>query len=373
VPPDNRPYYLPGNNVTRAQMSKFVDLGRRNIADAIGTQLVISSTHNRALDVSTTSSGEAISTECLTPGNNCYGVYSNVPQGDLAGYFCCGHGFFAQSSDVGYSGVDAIAIGASAYAVHAYSNYVAAYAKSTSNTTYSMYVDTADGPTQPTAGLNVRGGVRVEGNLTVLGSKSGYVVDVMQNVGTDALEPGDVVVIVGNSSPVLGQIPVVLVKKATSAYDTGVAGVVDQAMYVPDAATKVAYDKQQADMQSAVERRSEAMIRASAEGNKPDLSGIKVPDMTITDEQGTVHAIPDATRIPPNGYVNVVTLGSYKAVKVDASFGAIHAGDLLTTSPHDGYAMKVTDKAQAFGATIGKALGDLDGGTGTIPVLVTLK
>ena len=33
------------------------------------------------------------------------------------------------------------------------------------------------------------------------------------------------------------------------------------------------------------------------------------------------------------GYANVVTLGSYKTVKVDASFGAIHAGDMLTTSP----------------------------------------
>jgi len=58
---------------------------------------------------------------------------------------------------------------------------------------------------------------------------------------------------------------------------------------------------------------------------------------------------------------------------VDASFGPIHAGDMLVSSSNAGYAMKATDKSQAFGAVIGKALGDLDSGTGTIPVLVTLK
>jgi hypothetical protein len=35
--------------------------------------------------------------------------------------------------------------------------------------------------------------------------------------------------------------------------------------------------------------------------------------------------------------------------------------------------MKATDKLQAFGAVIGKAMGDLTTGMGTIPVLDTLK
>jgi hypothetical protein len=60
-------------------------------------------------------------------------------------------------------------------------------------------------------------------------------------------------------------------------------------------------------------------------------------------------------------------------VKVDATFGAIRAGDLLTTSTTAGYAMKVSDKAAAIGAIIGKALGNLEIGTGTIPVLVMAK
>ena len=69
----------------------------------------------------------------------------------------------------------------------------------------------------------------------------------------------------------------------------------------------------------------------------------------------------------------MMTQGVYKALKVDASFGPIHAGDLLVASPHAGYAMKASDKGQAQGATLGKALGDLESGTGTIPVMVTLK
>jgi hypothetical protein len=95
--------------------------------------------------------------------------------------------------------------------------------------------------------------------------------------------------------------------------------------------------------------------------------------MKITDERGTLHALPDAISVGTGGYISVVTLGSYKTLKVDASFGAIHAGDLLTTSPHAGYAMKATDKVAAIGAIIGKALSDLDSGTGSIPVLVMLK
>ena len=85
------------------------------------------------------------------------------------------------------------------------------------------------------------------------------------------------------------------------------------------------------------------MSAATANGTKPDLSSVQVPDASITDQQGIPHATNDPS-VPTNGYVNVVTLGAYKMVKVDASFGAILLGDLLTTSSHAGYAMKATDK-----------------------------
>jgi hypothetical protein len=236
-----------------------------------------------------------------------------------------------------------------------------------------MYVDTQNGPTQSTAGLEVNGSTRMEGNLYVAGSKAGYVVDIMQNSDTASLEAGDVVTIVGNSSPVLGEIPVVNVKKAGTAYDTGIVGVVDQVMYVPDTATKAAYEKQEAAIKAAMQQRTDGMANASAAGTKFDPSTITMPAATITDEQGVMHADTAATQVGTGGYVSVVTLGSYKAVKVDASFGAIHAGDLLVASSHAGYAMKATDKTQTSGAVIGKALGNLETGTGLVPVMVTLK
>jgi hypothetical protein len=59
--------------------------------------------------------------------------------------------------------------------------------------------------------------------------------------------------------------------------------------------------------------------------------------------------------------------------KVDAGFSAIEVGDLLTTSPVAGHAMKATDPSQAFGSVIGKALRGLATGQGLIPVLVSLQ
>ena len=93
----------------------------------------------------------------------------------------------------------------------------------------------------------------------------------------------------------------------------------------------------------------------------------------INDATGTLHVDDNSVSAGPGHYCSVVTLGAYKAVKVDASFGAIRAGDLLTTSSHAGYAMRVNDKAAASGAIIGKALSSLASGTGSVTVMVTLK
>jgi hypothetical protein len=59
--------------------------------------------------------------------------------------------------------------------------------------------------------------------------------------------------------------------------------------------------------------------------------------------------------------------------KVDARFGAIEAGDLLTTSPTPGHAMKASDPVKAFGAVIGKALRPWSSGQGAIPILIALQ
>jgi hypothetical protein len=59
--------------------------------------------------------------------------------------------------------------------------------------------------------------------------------------------------------------------------------------------------------------------------------------------------------------------------KADARYGAIEAGDLLTTSDTPGHAMKAADSVQAFGAVVGKALRGLPAGQGLIPILVSLQ
>jgi hypothetical protein len=59
--------------------------------------------------------------------------------------------------------------------------------------------------------------------------------------------------------------------------------------------------------------------------------------------------------------------------KVDASYGEIEVGDLLTTSPTHGQAMKVIDPLKSFGSVIGKALRPFKEGQGLIPILIALQ
>ena len=59
--------------------------------------------------------------------------------------------------------------------------------------------------------------------------------------------------------------------------------------------------------------------------------------------------------------------------KVDADCAPVEVGDMLTTSPTPGHAMRASDPARAFGAVIGKALGNLKSGRALVPVLVALR
>ena len=68
-----------------------------------------------------------------------------------------------------------------------------------------------------------------------------------------------------------------------------------------------------------------------------------------------------------------VALSGRVFCKVDASYGAIQPGDLLTTSNTPGHAMKVQNHEAAQGAIIGKAMTALEEGTGLVLVLVSLQ
>jgi hypothetical protein len=59
--------------------------------------------------------------------------------------------------------------------------------------------------------------------------------------------------------------------------------------------------------------------------------------------------------------------------KVDAEYGPVEVGDLLTSSPTPGYAMKASDVTLAFGSVVGKALRSHKDGQGMIPILIALQ
>lgn len=164
----------------------------------------------------------------------------------------------------------------------------------------------------------------IKGNLTVTGSKGGFVVDVARNDGPDNIEAGDLVIITGSAPAVIGNIPVPTVKKADSAYATGVIGVANQHYSVKSGS----YDN---------------------------------------------------GAIAPGEYFSIVTLGAFQTVKVDTSNGPIAPGDLLVASgTNPGYAMKasmanVNGVPIAPAGVVGKALGSLSKGKGVIPLVVTLK
>lgn len=77
-------------------------------------------------------------------------------------------------------------------------------------------------------------------------------------------------------------------------------------------------------------------------------------------------------------FIPVALLGIVP-VKVTAENGAIHPGDLLTTSSIPGYAMKAQPvlvggvEVYPAGSILGKAMGSLEEGEGIVQVLITLK
>lgn len=76
--------------------------------------------------------------------------------------------------------------------------------------------------------------------------------------------------------------------------------------------------------------------------------------------------------ISPGHRAPIALLGKANC-KVSASPLPIQVGDLLTSSPMRGHAMKAVDPLQSFGAVIGKALKPLESGHGLIPILIALQ
>jgi hypothetical protein len=307
----NRPYYRPGAGVTRGSMSKFVDLARPKAGLVIDAKAA---------------NGEyfALAGFRDAPGTNGF-------DGDAA--------ILAVNSgsglDVTHPSPAVRAMGTGA------ANSIGIFASSSTSqggrfetsipaTQYGIYIPT--GGMLAGSAVASTNGVVIRGPLTVYSGCGGcFLTGIMKNTGTTAVHPGEVVSMSGEASgEMVGDSPVGGAEAASTAYSTGVVGVVAQ-RWIP---------------------------------GDPDADA---------DSKASTGYVEEATAIKPGEYMTVVSSGAYKSIKVDASNGPIHAGDLLTTSNTAGVAMKVTNKMDAFGAVIGKAMGDLESGTGEIPVLITLK
>src|SRR5262249_25812558 len=134
---------------------------------------------------------------------------------------------------------------------------------------YSLYVERAGG--DPTAGST-----RIGGNLEVEGSCTGcFGPDTfVQNADGTALEAGDLVALAGSKMQD-GHL-LILVHKA-QANDPALAGVIGQAMYIPDGALVAAYEAQKAARRAAQTQYDAAL----AAGNKAAAAAITVPAVTI--------------------------------------------------------------------------------------------
>lgn len=234
------------------------------------------------------------------------------------------------------SGVIATVYG-DAYGMYSFTNQRSPYIGVNADSGYyTAWLNNLTGSTGN--GFYSKGFTYLEGNLTVTGSKSGYVVDIALNASSEPLERGDVVAVVGVDAPVLGEIPVMRVVKANSGNAASIVGVVDQ-LWEP------------------CQKPAEELQAGEACGGYDY----------------------EATLFQPGQYISVVTLGAYGYLKVDASYGPIHAGDLLSISPTAGVAaqaQQITVSEVSFyapGTILGKALQDFDSGSGYIAVFVTLK
>jgi hypothetical protein len=168
---------------------------------------------------------------------------------------------------------------------------------------------------------------------------TGATMQIVQNGGSQPIEPGDVVVFSGLGLPLEADgSPIVQVSKSSQANSTAVAGVAFGAY----------------DISMLTER--------------PQFSNRQAPPAAVAAAQPAA----------PGEYLLVVIQGLAQ-VKVSASSGAIQPGDLLSSGEQAGVAARAVEvdvsgaKMALPGAVFGKALEMLPSGDGLIYVFVTLR
>src|SRR5205814_1997884 len=131
----------------------------------------------------------AVYGECRTPGTGCYAIEGAGRDGTFASFLTGGRGNYLEADDSNWPAIDAHAYGAGGYGLSVTGEVYRGVVAARNNTgNWGLFVDKMSGETTNDNVLDAAASVRIEGNLTVLGSKGGYVVDAMQNVDGAALE-----------------------------------------------------------------------------------------------------------------------------------------------------------------------------------------
>lgn len=315
---ENRPYYRPNVAVNRGQMSKFVDNAR----------------HMAGINIP--SGGVPIYAVSDSPNGGGVVGYGSVS--DAAGIVGVGNanGLSRNIEDLN-AGVYALSTGNqdSIAAIMQSTHDNGAWIAANDGIHSALYIVDQKGGFS--VGLNVDTPTNdsfIGGDLTIYGNCTGCVLaGIMQNTGTSDLRPGDVASMAAavDSPSEMSGTPMVGVDRAQGAYSTAVVGVVAEKWVLPDLNAPV---------------------------------GTKLR---------TGYADAEATVIKPGEYMTVATSGAFRTVKVSAANGPIKVGDLLVASDTAGVAMKADPKEAGFGSVIGKAMGNLDSGEGTISVMLTLR
>ncbi len=115
-----------------------------------------------------------------------------------------------------------------------------------------------------------------------------------------------------------------------------------------------------------IDPRGGGKVRLSYKAEDTGILGVVGPGGGVMENGEILVAILGAHGPPRDDHTR---LACY--VKADADHGAIRPGDLLTTSPTPGHAMKAVDPR--IGTILGKALEPLAQGRGKIKVFVTLQ
>ncbi|HID07528.1 MAG TPA: hypothetical protein EYP10_10345 [Armatimonadetes bacterium] len=278
--------------------------------------------------------------EVHTSGNYSDGVYVSTSGGNSEGVYAVTHGYDTR-------GVYVATYGTYSNGVHAYS------AKG-----YAIHADTDNANTGGNYAFHTYDNIYIGGKSNLVGPVDPIIVERFNADPAMNYEVGDVVCMDEDSH---------YVKPCTKADDTRVVGVVGPTLEIEDGEISV--------------------VIMGYRGARPDEEHVKVLEMRLSDaEVMMAESVTERKRLDDEVTMLISEIEEAKSVtrqvvsvKADAGFAPIKRGDLLTTSPTTGHAMKAQPvdlsgvEIYRPGTLIGKAMEPLDSGTGMIEAFVTLQ